>query len=113
MRMLVPLECSNRIEAPQHHSDSRLAAHFVEKIQGEWEGSETGRFWVRSLIPIAISAAWERKFLGTPLEGLAARVSARADSVTGGSAEASWRALMDAIREEAGERRELEEPDAA
>ncbi|MBM4411267.1 MAG: hypothetical protein FJ037_08115 [Chloroflexi bacterium] len=66
---------------------------------------QTGRFWVRSLIPTAVSAAWERKFLGTPLEDLAARVEARATASAGTPAEEPWRALVAAIREESGDRR--------
>ena len=112
-RLLVPLECSNRIEAPQRHSDSRLAAHFAGKLLDEWEAVDTGRFWVRSLIPMAISAAWERKFLGTALEELALRVEARAQAAAGGPTEKAWRALVDAIREESGDRRELGAPRAA
>lgn len=112
-RMLVPLACAGRIESPQRHSDSRLATHFVERLRGEWEAIETGQFWVRSLIPLAISAAWERKFLGTSLQDLAARVEAHAVASAGTSAEAPWRALVDAIREESGERRGQEEPAAA
>ncbi len=108
-RMLVPLECSNRIESPLRHSDSRLAAHFVQGLRGEWEAIEAGRFWVRSVIPMAISAAWERKFLGTPLSDLAARVQARAEAAAGGPAEEAWCALRDAIREEVGERRDAVE----
>ena len=112
-RLLVPLACSNRIEAPQRHSDSRLAAHFVGTLQADWEAIETGRFWVRSMIPVAISAAWERKFLGTSLDDLALRVEARADADLGGPSERAWRALVAAIREESGDRREVGAPEAA
>ena len=112
-RMLVPLACADRIESPQRRSDSRLAAHFVGQLRGEWEAIETGRFWVRSLIPMAVSAAWERKFLGTPLEDLALRVEARAEAGAGTSAEEPWRALVAAIREESGERRGLDVTAAA
>ena len=112
-RMLVPLACAGRIESPQRHSDSRLAAHFVEQLRGEWEAFEGGRFWVRSLIPMAISAAWERKFLGTSLDDLARRVEARAAATAGTPAEEPWCALVDAIREESGERRGQGEPAAA
>ena len=112
-RMLVPLVCSNRIEAPQRHSDNRLAAHFVGSLQADWEALEDGRFWVRSMIPMAISAAWERKFLGTSLEDLALRVEARADADEGGPTETAWRALAAAIREESGDRREVGALEAA
>lgn len=103
-RLLVPLACADRIESPQRHSDSRLAAHFVERLRGEWEAIEPGRFWVRSLIPMAVSAAWERKFLGTSAEELATRVEARAEASAGTPAEAPWRALAAAIHEESSER---------
>lgn len=112
-RMLVPLACADRIEAPQRHSDNRLAAHFVERLRAEWEEVEAGRFWVRSLIPMAISAAWERKLLSTPLEDLAARVEARAAASAGTPAEEPWRALVEAIHEESDGRRGQQEPEAA
>lgn len=104
VRMLVPLACIDRIETPQGHSDSRLATHFVEQLRGEWDAVESGRFWVRTLIPAAIAAAWEHRFLGASLDGLAARMEALADE--GEAAGGSWRALAEAIRDGADGRRE-------
>jgi hypothetical protein len=104
-RLLVPLECSDRIEAPLRHSDSRLAAHFVQGLREEWEAMDDGRFWVRSVIPTAISAAWERKFLGTPLSELANRIERRAEAEGSSAVRDAWHALTEAIREEAGDRR--------